>query len=127
MLARLAVALAIVLAPLANARAVVVLAIPRNEFLEYFGTPITVTAKGGPLYLVNTDGVPHSVVSDVLRLDGSASWCEQFDPGQCPLFWSPPVVDGVTEVRGIDATAHGTRYEFSCGVHPTMHGSLIVA
>jgi plastocyanin len=110
----------------APARAVLVIAIPSNEFLDYFGTPATVAARAAPVFLVNTDGVPHSVIARAKRPDLSAAWCSGYDAGQCPLFWSAGVTQGYTEVLGIPDTVGGTQYEFYCGVHPTMHATLIV-
>lgn len=122
---RSALLAAAVFALAAPARAVVVVATPSNEFIEYFGTPVTVSVQGGPLYLVNTDGVPHSIVSYAQRPDGSAPWCEFFDDGECPLFWSEPVLQPLTPVQGLADTTAG-EYAFYCGVHPTMRGTVLI-
>ena len=124
---RLAALVALTVAACVPARAVVVIAVPSNELIEYFATPYAVTKAGGPLYLAVADGVPHSVWSYAFRPDGSAEWCGYFDPGRCPLFWSPSVSQSVGEVLGLqDATGGGTEYPFFCGVHQWMHGTLIV-
>lgn len=120
-------ALVLLLASALPARAVVVIAIPSNELIEYFATPYAVTKTGGPLYLVVGDGVPHSVWSYAFRPDKSAPWCGYFDPGHCPLFWSPNVSQSAGEVLGLaDAIGGGTEYPFFCGVHQWMHATLIV-
>ena len=122
---RACVMLAMVLAVARPAPAVVVLAAPSNEFLEFFATPVTATPRGGPLYLVNTDHVQHSVVSFAVRPAGDAPWCGSFDPGYCPLFWSEPVLSAATPVQGL-ADAPTGEYPFYCGVHPTMRGTLLI-
>jgi hypothetical protein len=120
---------ALVVLALASAvpsHAVVVVATPSNELVDFFATPDAVTVAGGPLYLINADTVPHSVLSDAKRVDRSAAWCVHYEPGECPLFWSDEIVSGVVEVLGLAAVRSGTQYPFFCGVHHWMKGTLIV-
>lgn len=120
---RSGVVLLILLSTVAPAPAVVVVASPSNEYIEYFATPVAVAPRGGPLYLLNADGVAHSVVSFAMRADGSARWCSGYDPGLCPLFWSEPRQEPVTDVEGLAQTPPG-EYPFYCGVHLWMRGTL---
>ena len=108
------------------ARAALVVTIPGNEFYEYFATPQAVTIKGGPLYLANADNVDHSIQSYAVRPAGNARWCGLFEQGLCPLFWSPLVARGAVAVEGLQDVQSGTEYEFYCGVHLWMHGTLRV-
>jgi plastocyanin len=66
----------------------------------------TVVAPGATVTVTNTDGAPHTVTAD----DGD------FDTGQIAAGESTTFVA---------PTEPGT-YEFFCGVHPSMTGSLVV-
>jgi plastocyanin len=70
-----------------------------------FGAPITVS-PGQVLTIVNSDPAPHTVTAD----DGH-SFDTPVSPGGRATMTAP--------------SAAG-RYPFSCVVHPTMHGMLIV-
>ena len=118
--------LALIAAPTSRAHAVVVLTVPSNEFTN-FATPVAFSTTRGPLFLVNTDVVEHSISSYALRPDDAfRPWCVYYDDGFCPLFWSPQVVQGVTAVQGLEDTTPGQDYAFYCGVHPTMQGTLTI-
>jgi plastocyanin len=66
----------------------------------------TIVAPGATVTVSNTDGAPHTVTAD----DGD------FDTGQ--------IAAGETATF-VAPTEPGT-YEFFCGVHPSMTGSLVV-
>ena len=66
----------------------------------------TVVAPGATITVSNTDGAPHTVTAD----DG------EFDTGQ---------IGGGETTTFVAPTEPGT-YEFFCGVHPSMTGSLVV-
>jgi plastocyanin len=66
----------------------------------------TVVAPGATITVSNTDGAPHTVTAD----DG------EFDTGQ---------IAGGESATFTAPTEPGT-YEFFCGVHPSMTGSLVV-
>ncbi|HVL33924.1 MAG TPA: hypothetical protein VM600_10140 [Actinomycetota bacterium] len=123
---RFIVALAVgaLLVAVTPARAVVAVAIPSAELLESFVPPVAATAKGGPFFLLNTDlGIEHSIVS-VAKRPENKPWCDQFDVGQCPLFYAEAVVQGQSEVLGLENTASGRTYNYYCGVHQRMTGAL---
>jgi hypothetical protein len=124
-----ALALGVVLAIAAPARAAVLVVPPSAELFPFYGgNAVAVAPAGGPLTLINADtGVPHSVVSRATRPDGTAPWCTAYDTGRCPLFWSAETASGPSAVLGLEDTVAGTQYDFYCGVHAWMTATLVVA
>lgn len=125
-----AVAAALVLVPVAPARAAVVATAP-GGFLAGFLPPIVVVEKGEGITYANADVAPHDFVADGHFLRKKAAkktrWCSGFDKGKCPLFWSPRIGAGeTTEVEGLRRLRSGEEYAFLCTVHPNMKGTLIV-
>lgn len=99
---------------------------------QYYGyaPPVVVTQQDGTVTYTNADLVRHNVVQDPredgVAGDGSAPWCNQFDPGQCPLFWTELIgLSQSAEVQGLEDTPPGS-YSFYCTLHPGMQGTLVV-
>lgn len=103
----------------------VITAVPVNTY-----APDAVVAPGAMgLRFANLDLNRHDVVaSHDTRPDGSAEWCKDFEPGKCPLFWSPLIAGGGTEtpVFGLEDAEPGRSYRFYCSIHPYMHGTIDV-
>lgn len=103
----------------------VITAVPVNTY-----APGKVVAPGAAgLLFANFDLNRHDVVaSDDMRPDGSAEWCKDFEPGKCPLFWSPLIAGGGTQtpVFGLEDAEPGRSYRFYCSIHPYMHGTIDV-
>lgn len=72
-----------------------------------FGAPLTVR-PGAQITVVNRDGAGHTVTAD----DGKSFDVSMAGGGGSATFTAP--------------SAPGT-YKFHCTIHPSMHGSLIVA
>ena len=114
----------------APASAAVVATAP-GGFLAGFLPPVVVIEEGEGITYANADVAPHDFVADGHFLPKKAArkvkWCSGFDPGKCPLFWSPKIGAGEsTEVEGLERLRSGDQYNFLCTVHPNMKGTLIV-
>jgi polyvinyl alcohol dehydrogenase (cytochrome) len=99
---------------------------------QYYGyvTRAMVAQRDGTLTYTNSDVVRHDVVQDPRKDgvagDGSAPWCNRFNEGECPLFWTELI--GLSQqviVQGVNETAPGT-YSYYCSLHPGMVGTLVI-
>jgi plastocyanin len=103
---------------------------PTGKYYGYL-TPVLVISKGGPITFTNIDLERHNVVQDVDAdaIHGSAKrkWCSQFDPGKCPIFYSPLIgLSQSVPVQGTQYLKPGTIYSFYCTLHHGMQGKLVV-
>ena len=116
------------LAPLQPAQAVVAAAPPGAAGAGY-ATQNVVTAAGGVIEFVNTDIDIHNFTAFETYLPKkvakTTSWCGSYSKKKCPVFWSPTIGPGQTQVQGLDNIEPGT-YTFFCSVHPAMKGTLQV-
>lgn len=102
-----------------------------GSFVGGFLPPVVVIAEGEGITYANSDVAPHNFVAEDAFVPRKAAkksrWCSSFDPGKCPLFWSPTITTGeTTEVEGLAAVKAGDQYAFFCTLHPNMKGTLIV-
>ena len=100
-------------------------------FVAGFLPPVVVIEEGEGITYANVDVAPHDFVADGHFIPKKAArkvkWCSGFDPGKCPLFWSPKIGAGeTTEVEGLERLTSGDQYNFLCTVHPNMKGTLVV-
>lgn len=115
----------------APASANVILSVPASEQTSTFGAPFSVAVKGQPVTYTNADwlGHPHNVVSVAVRprAQSNKSWCSDYPPGKCPIFWSTVIGEGqTTDVFGMEAAVTGQAYEFYCAIHTNMRATLLV-
>lgn len=103
----------------------VILAGPGSTQSNY-ATPSAVAAPEGGLVFHNLDLPKHNVVAHHAHGADDNPWCDGYDPGECPAFWSPLIgLGSSTPVMGIDQLDSGT-YAFYCTAHPWMEGVLVV-
>jgi len=92
-----------------------------------FTPPVLVIRAGDNVTYANADIAPHDVVATVKGPD--APWCaaEGFEPGKCPLFWTPTITVGqTTPIIGLDRVKPGDQIPFICTLHANMDGTLVV-
>lgn len=102
-----------------------ILTVPFNT---YAPSTVVVSRSLGLTY-TNVDTARHDVVAlDAKRPDGSAPWCDGYDPGGCPLFWSKLIAGNGTQtpVLGLPDAKAGESYTFFCSIHPYMTGTIEV-
>ena len=96
-----------------------------------YATPIVVTPQGAPLTFVNGDIADHTVTAEATlprRVARKTSYCKSYGVRSCPLFTSGVVPAGESgDVVGVNRAKPGREYEFSCQIHGSMTGTLVVA
>jgi plastocyanin len=94
---------------------------------QYATTSMVVSKRLGANY-TNLDNNLHDVVArDDYRPDGSAPWCDDFQSGKCPLFYTPLIGNQKMEkVQGLADAEAGRDYTFYCSIHPYMTGTISV-
>lgn len=98
-----------------------------------FTTPLVFAQPGGPVTFVNADIDGHNVVSRAIDPLRRGFWCDTplYPAGDpCPLFWSPVISTGTTQVYGLENVEpfmQGmTTYRFYCDPHDeTMEGTMV--
>lgn len=99
---------------------------PGEQFKGYT-VPALVLPQGTTLTYLNVDIARHNFVAEG-ALGTDRPWCALggFQPGQCPLFWSPDApLAGQVRVYGMEDVTPGT-YTFRCLYHAAQRGTLVV-
>jgi plastocyanin len=100
---------------------------PGSQFTNYT-VPVLVMQQGDSVTYTNIDIAPHDVVAEVVGPDTPLCAAWQFEPGKCPLFWTPQIGLGKsTPIYGLDSLTAGQQVSFICKLHPGMKGTLVVA
>lgn len=98
---------------------------PAAQFYGY-ASPVLAVDPTGTLTLLNVDISLHDIVAEQDMGSDDRPWCDAFEPGSCPLFWSPLVGLGErSEVQGLELLEPGRTYPFVCSIHPVMRGTLV--
>lgn len=90
--------------------------------------PVLVVREGDTVTYTNIDIAQHDVVSKSV-IGPDTTWCAaaKFDPGTCPLIWSPLIGLGEqTKVYGLENVRAGMSVPFICTLHGAMKGTLKV-
>lgn len=86
---------------------------------------VTVVGEDRRLTYTNIDIDQHNVVAEDFGPDDQP-WCGAYDPGKCPLFWTPLLA--LTEsapVQGLENVRPGIVYVYDCTRHSGMRGRLV--
>jgi plastocyanin len=91
-----------------------------------FATLQVIAVQGQALALVNADSVVHTLQSKATRTV-KVRYGRKTYTVQVPLFDSGPVAGASAgDVKGVPNLKPGT-YEFLCGLHTNMKGTLVIA
>lgn len=131
-LAGAAALLGLAAAPMSPATAaeVVYASGPGSMFTNYT-VPAVVVRPGDTLTYANFDIAFHDVVAKDRFGPDTEPWCgatSNSKPGQCPLIWSDLIGIGkTTPVLGLHNVQPGETVVFTCTIHPSMRGTLVMA